>query len=204
MWKFLCECSVVNDKASCVTVSDGTYTTATDLKQLGKFPRNVTRKMVLSFIQLKVKLSQLYSCLSCHVSEMKKTASTRPPQVASGKVHVAFSLSLASGETLMKLMSSLRSQQTQRWRQHASFLGRVDSSAESLIVLQLNVQGLTTAKLDVLEQLASNKATAVVLQEMHNENVTTSTWGRATSGTARPGRHVPVRMGILNRCYAPV
>ena len=81
----------------------------------------------------------------------------------------------------------------------------MDSSAESLIVLQLNVQGLTTAKLDVLEQLASNnKATAVVLQEMHNENVTTSTWGRATSGTARPGRHVPVRMGILNRCYAPV
>ena len=153
----------MNDEASCVTVSDGTYTTATDLKQLGKFPRNVTRKMVLSFIQLKVKLSQLYSCLSCHVSEMKKTASTRPPQVASGKVHVAFSLSLASGETLMKLMSSLRSQQTQRWRQHVSFLGRVDSSAESLIVLQLNVQGLTTAKLDVLEQLTSNKATAVVL-----------------------------------------
>lgn len=44
-------------------------------------------------------------------------------------------------------------------------------SAESLVILQLNVEGLTTAKLDVLEQVATkNKATVVLLQETHKEN----------------------------------
>ena len=42
---------------------------------------------------------------------------------------------------------------------------------ESLVILQINVEGLTIAKLDVLEQIAiKNKATVVLLQETHKEN----------------------------------
>ena len=68
-------------------------------------------------------------------------------------------------------MSSPRSQRSQRLRQHASLSGRTDSSAESLAILQINVEGLTIAKLDVLEQIAiKNKATFVLLQETHKEN----------------------------------
>ena len=69
-------------------------------------------------------------------------------------------------------MSSPRSQRPQRLRQHASLSGRTDSSAESLAILQINVEGLLTiAKLDVLEQIAiKNKATVVLLQETHKEN----------------------------------
>ena len=53
------------------------------------------------------------------------------------------------------------------------FSGRADPSAESLAIIQLNVEGLTTAKLDILEQLATNnKATVVLLQETHKENYT--------------------------------
>ena len=70
-------------------------------------------------------------------------------------------------------MSSPRSQRPHRPRQHAPFLGRADLSVESLVILQLNVEGLTTAKLDILEQVATkNKATVVLLQETHKENDT--------------------------------
>ena len=45
--------------------------------------------------------------------------------------------------------------------------------AESLAIIQLNIKGLTTANLDILEQLATNnKATVVLLQETHKENDT--------------------------------
>ena len=68
-------------------------------------------------------------------------------------------------------MSSPRSQRPQLLRQHASLSGRTDSSAESLAILQINVEGLTIAKLDVLEQIAiKNSATVVLLQETHKEN----------------------------------
>jgi len=68
-------------------------------------------------------------------------------------------------------MSSLRSKRPQRPRHHASFLGRADTSVKSLAILQLNVEGLTNAKLDVLEQIAiKNKATVVLLQETHKKN----------------------------------
>ena len=71
-------------------------------------------------------------------------------------------------------MSSPRLQRPHSSRQRAPYAGRKDSPAENLVILQLNVEGLTTAKLDVLEQLASiNKATVVVLQETHKENATT-------------------------------
>ena len=41
--------------------------------------------------------------------------------------------------------------------------------SQGLTVLQLNVEGLTTAKLSVLEHVATtNKATVVLLQETHN------------------------------------
>ena len=62
------------------------------------------------------------------------------------------------------------SQRQQRPRQHASFSGRADLSAESLAILKLNVEGLTTAKLDVLKQVAINKATVVLLKETYKEN----------------------------------
>ena len=68
-------------------------------------------------------------------------------------------------------MSLPRFQRPQCLRHHASLSGRTDSSAESLAILQINVEGLTIAKLDVLEQIAiKNKATVVLLQETHKEN----------------------------------
>ena len=68
----------------------------------------------------------------------------------------------------------------QRLRQHASS-GRADPSAKSLAIIQLNVEGLTTAKLDILEQLATNnKATIVLLQETHQENDTILKFHRYT------------------------
>ena len=71
--------------------------------------------------------------------------------------------------------SDLQPSQAQRSRQHASFSGRAASAVESqgLTVLQLNVEGLTTAKLSVLEHVATtNKATVVLLQETHKESDT--------------------------------
>ena len=71
-----------------------------------------------------------------------------------------------------KKMTSHRSQRPQHPRQHASS-GRANPSAESLAIIQLNIEGLTTSKLDILEQLATNnKATIVLLQETHKENDT--------------------------------
>ncbi|XP_038075621.1 uncharacterized protein LOC119743290 [Patiria miniata] len=86
----------------------------------------------------------------------EKTASTRPLLLVAVSV---------------KLMSSPRSQQPQHPRQHASFSGRADLSIESLQILQLNIEGLTIAKLDVFEQITTkNKATVVLLQETHKKN----------------------------------
>lgn len=45
------------------------------------------------------------------------------------------------------------------------------TNCQCLALLQLNVEGITTAKLNVIEQIAiKNKATIVLLQETHTEN----------------------------------
>ena len=74
--------------------------------------------------------------------------------------------------TMVKLMTSYYSQRPQCPRQHVSS-GQTDPSTKSLAIIQLNVEGLTTAKLDILEQLVTNnKATIMLLQETHKENNT--------------------------------
>ena len=59
-----------------------------------------------------------------------------------------------------------------RPRQHVSLSGQavpsVESLGQGLAILQLNIEGLTTAKLTILEQIVtSNKATVVLIQETH-------------------------------------
>ena len=66
-------------------------------------------------------------------------------------------------------MTSPRSQRPLRPR--PSYSRRADSSVKSLAILQLNVEGLTTAKLDILEHVANNsKAIVILLQETHKES----------------------------------
>ena len=55
---------------------------------------------------------------------------------------------------------------------HVSLSGQavpsVESQGQGLAILQLNIEGLTTAKLTILEQIVtSNKATVVLIQETH-------------------------------------
>ena len=48
-----------------------------------------------------------------------------------------------------------------------------DTESQDLVILQLNVEGLTLPKLDVLEHVtATTKANVVLLQETHKENKT--------------------------------
>ena len=48
---------------------------------------------------------------------------------------------------------------------------RPPTTAPALALLQLNVEGLTTAKINILEQIVSkNNVTVITLQETHQEN----------------------------------
>ena len=98
-----------------------------------------------------------------------KTASTWPPlQVTApaAKLMSSTSLTQISNHHRPSDQDSMRPFQDGRPRP-----SKIES--QGLTVLQLNVEGLTTAKLSVLEHVATtNKATVVLLQETHKESDT--------------------------------
>ena len=70
----------------------------------------------------------------------------------------------------MKTKQTQMNQETCRLKpSNASFSGQAATSTAvslGLVILQLNVEGLATAKLNIIEQIATtNKAAAVLLQE---------------------------------------